>query len=82
MRTPDTTIMAAQKDLTDSLISRPGVVGTAIGLCDGAPCIKAYLAWRDEELLMLILDTHRGYRVDVEVKGEFRSQRTPCAEAV
>ena len=72
----DTTIMAAQQELTDSLMSRPGVVGTAIGLCDNAPCIKVYLARRDEELLKLIPDTHRGYKVDVEVTGELRAQDT------
>src|SRR3989441_11536794 len=29
---------------TDSLMALPGVVGTAIGLCDGAPCIRGFLA--------------------------------------
>jgi len=31
---------------SDSLMALPGVVGTAIGLCDGARCIKVFLATR------------------------------------
>jgi hypothetical protein len=72
----DTSIMAAQKALTDSVMSKPGVVGTAIGLCDEAPCIKVYIARRDEELLKQIPDTFMGFKVDVEVTGEFRARDT------
>ena len=72
----DTSIMAAQKALTDSLITKSGVVGTAIGLCEAAPCIKVYIARRDEELLKQIPDTFMGFRVDVEVTGEFRARDT------
>jgi hypothetical protein len=72
----DTTITAAQKELTDSIITKPGVVGTAIGLCDDTPCIKVYLAERNEELLELIPDTFKGFKVDVEVTGEVRARDT------
>ena len=71
---PDMTIEAAQAELTDSLLGKPGVVGTAIGLCDGIPCIKVFLARQDEELLEMIPSTHRGFPVDVEVTGEFRAR--------
>src|SRR5947199_228503 len=38
------TIEAVLAAHTDSLMALPGVVGTAIGLCDGAPCIRVFLA--------------------------------------
>ena len=72
----DTTIEAAQKELTDSLITKPGVTGTAIGLCGDAPCIKVYVTRRDEDLLKLIPDEYKGFKVDVEVKGPFRARDT------
>ncbi len=72
----DTSIMAAQKALTDSIITKPGVVGTAIGLCDDVPCIKVYLASRDRALLELIPERFRGFTVDIEVMGEITPQDT------
>jgi len=68
----DTTIEAAQQELTDSLGAHPNVVGTAIGLCAGTPCIKVYLARDDEALRRRIPDTCRGFAVDVEVTGRIR----------
>ncbi len=43
---------------------------------DQLPAPPLCLARQDEELLKLIPDTHRGYKVDVEVTGEFRSRDT------
>ena len=40
------TIGDALKDLTDRVMSIPGVVGTAEGLCEGRPCLKVFLAKR------------------------------------
>ena len=68
----DTSIVAAQEALTDSVIDLPGVTGTAIGLCGDEPCIKVYLASPSEELMERIPERYRGFRVDVEVTGEFR----------
>ena len=68
----DTTIVAAQEALTDSVMSLPGVVGTGIGRCGDTPCIKVYLAREDAELRSLIPETFRGFPVSVEVTGEFR----------
>ncbi len=70
---PDTTIIAAQEELTPSVMALPGVVGTAVGLCDDVPCIKVYIARRDEELQAQIPDMYRGFKVDVEVSGEFEA---------
>jgi len=74
---PDTSIaaaQAAQEELTPTLMALPGVVGTAVGLCDDVPCIKVYLAQDDEELLAQIPDIYRGFKVDVEVSGEFEAR--------
>lgn len=73
---PDTTIIAAQEALTPTVMALPGVVGTAVGLCDDVPCIKVYLARRNEELMAQIPDMYRGFKVDVEVSGEFQARDT------
>lgn len=74
---PDTSIaaaQAAQEELTPTLMALPGVVGTAVALCDDVPCIKVYLAQEDEELLAQIPDTYRGFKVDIEISGEFEAR--------
>ncbi len=38
------------KEHTDSLMTLPGVVGTAIGECAGKPCIKVYVEKKTPEL--------------------------------
>ena len=55
----------------DSLLARPGVVGTAIGLCESERCIVIYL--RDSTSLHAakIPDRLEGYRVKLEVSGPF-----------
>jgi hypothetical protein len=73
---PDTTIIAAQEELTPTVMALPGVVGTAVGLCDDEPCIKVYVAREDEGLRARIPETYRGFRVDVEVSGEFEARDT------
>ncbi|MFQ5528808.1 MAG: hypothetical protein ACE5FP_00515 [Gemmatimonadota bacterium] len=65
-------IEAAQQELTERLLPLPGVEGTGIGECDGSPCILIFLAERSDELLEQIPSTHRGYRVEMRVTGEFR----------
>jgi hypothetical protein len=56
---------------TDSLMAIPGVVGTAIGLCDGARCIKVLVA--DSTAAAGRIPTRlEGYRVVVEVTGTIR----------
>lgn len=60
-------------DLTDRLLSIPGVVGTAEGLCEGQPCIKVFLARKTSELLRQIPAVVEGYPVAVEETGEFRA---------
>ena len=59
-------------DHTDSLMAIPGVVGTAIGLCDGERCIKVLLADSNPETKRRIPARLESYRVVVEVTGTIR----------
>jgi hypothetical protein len=70
----DTSIIAAQEALSAEIMGQPGVVGTAVGLCDGGPCIKVYLANASPELRARIPATYRGFVVDPEVTGELRAR--------
>ena len=56
----------------DSLMALPGVVGTAIGLCDGERCIKVLLADSGQETRRRIPTRLEGYRVLAEVTGTIR----------
>lgn len=57
---------------TDSLLALPGVVGTAIGLCDGERCIKVLVADSNAATKARIPTRLEGYRVAVEVTGPLR----------
>lgn len=57
---------------TDSLMAIPGVVGTAVGLCDGERCIKVLLADSNPATKRKIPGRLEGYRVVVEVTGTIR----------
>src|SRR2546423_3486147 len=54
---------------SDSLMALPGVVGTAIGLCDGERCIKVFLADSSPDTKRKIPARLEGYRVLAEVTG-------------
>ena len=69
---PDSAIIAAQEELTRTVMGLPGVTGTAVGLCGDTVCIKVYLTRRDETVMEQIPETFLGFRVDVEVTGEIR----------
>jgi hypothetical protein len=66
-------IEAVQNEHTDELMSVPGVVGTAIGNCDGKPCIKIMVNKKTPELLKKIPSTLEGYPVKIDETGEFRA---------
>jgi hypothetical protein len=57
---------------TPGWMAIPGVVGTGIGLCDSAPCLKVFAAERTAEIREQIPDSVEGYPVRVEVTGGFR----------
>jgi len=59
---------------TDSLMAIPGVVGTAIGLCNRVPCIRVFLADSgalERAALPTDLD---GHPVRAEVTGPIRAR--------
>jgi hypothetical protein len=59
---------------TPSLMSYPGVVGTAIGLCGDAPCIRVFLADASAPARGMIPERLEGYPVQVDVTGPFRAR--------
>ena len=69
------TIEAVLAAHTDSLMALPGVVGTAIGLCDGVPCIRVFLADANAAARRRIPEQLEGYPVKVEVTGPIRPRR-------
>ena len=58
---------------TGQLMSLPGVVGTAQGVCSGRPCIKVYIVRKSDELDRTIPDTIEGYQVMMEESGEIKA---------
>ncbi len=70
----DQTIEEVLSQYTDSLMSIPGVVGTAIGECEGQPCIKVLVVEKTPELLGKIPSTLEGFVVDVQETGEIRAR--------
>ena len=60
---------AALKKLTKSVIDRPGVTGTAIGLSRGKPCLKVYV--ENRRSAGRIPSRVDGHRVEVEETGRF-----------
>lgn len=70
------TIEEAHAALTTRFIDRPGVSGTAIGACDGNPCLKVYVVGDDAPVRAEIPDTFGGFPVEVEVTGTIRARST------
>ncbi|MFQ5890340.1 MAG: hypothetical protein ACE5JR_09850 [Gemmatimonadota bacterium] len=66
-------IEAAQGRLTERVMALPGVVGTAIGECAGAPCIKVLVAELTADLGAAIPAEFEGYKVEVQETGEIRA---------
>ena len=67
------TIEAAMARHGDKLMSLPGVVGVGIGECEGAPCIKVFVARKSAELSKKIPSELEGFPVDVVETGKFRA---------
>ncbi len=61
------------KEHTKELMALPGVVGTALGLCDHQPCIKVYVVQRTPALDQKILDRLTGYPVQIEETGRIEA---------
>ena len=70
---PGETIQAVLQRHTEGLMALPGVVGTAVGECEGKPCIKVLVVKRTPALVQRIPSTLEGFRVVIEETGEFRA---------
>ena len=64
-------IEEAHRLLTNRVISKPGVAGTAIGQKNGQPCIKVYVESSDRKVLESIPSVFEGFSVVVEGSGPF-----------
>jgi len=67
------TIESVLKENTDRLMSLPGVVGIAQGLCEGKPCIKVLIIKKTSDIMNRIPVKIAGYRVMVKEVGKLRS---------
>ncbi|MHC4241272.1 MAG: hypothetical protein ACYS3N_08125 [Planctomycetota bacterium] len=70
---PDKTIEQIQEAHTDEWMAIPGVEGTAIGLCEGKPCIRIFSSSKAQQLKDKIPSTVEGYPVIIEETGSFRA---------
>jgi hypothetical protein len=68
------TIEAVLAAHTQSLMSLPGVVGTALGLCGDAPCIRVFVA-DAAAARQTIPGRLEGYPVRIDVTGPIRARR-------
>ncbi|HZO17369.1 MAG TPA: hypothetical protein VFB46_00180 [Gemmatimonadaceae bacterium] len=78
--TPDEEVQVSSRKIedvlathTDSLMSLPGVVGTAIGSCDGSPCIRVLVSDSISASRRVIPSRLEGYTVRVELTGPIRA---------
>ena len=62
----------AHRRLSRQVMGRPGVVGTAIGVTGGKPCLKVYLAGGRGGEKARIPGSCEGYRVVIEKTGTIR----------
>jgi hypothetical protein len=70
---PKKTIEQVQEEHTDQWMAIPGVVGTAIGLFKGKPCIKIFTSSKPQQLQDKIPSTAEGYPVIIQETGSFRA---------
>lgn len=62
---------------TPEWMTIPGVVGTAIGACDGEPCITILLARESPEARERIPAVVEGHRVDFRLTGPIEAREEP-----
>ena len=69
-------IEEVQEAFTREWMDLPGVVGTGIGLCEGQPCIKVFVAGPIQQLEERIPNEVDGHRVILEQTGRFQARDT------
>jgi len=70
------TIDEVLREHTDSLMSIPGVVGTAQGQHAGEPCIRVLVIRKTPQLTKKIPSAIEGYAVAVQETGRIRALGT------
>ena len=63
---------SALRELTRSVMGRPGVSGTALGEKRGKPCLKVYVS--DPKVARSLPKSLEGYPVVVETTGAFEGR--------
>lgn len=63
------TIEAVLAAHNDSLMAVPGVLGTAIGRCNGAPCIRILVNRVSDEVQRRVPSQLEGFPVRIDVTG-------------
>lgn len=76
-RMAEKTIERVQEEHTSEWMTIPGVVGTAIGQCEGKPCILVLTASNTEQVRQQIPANVEGYPVAVRFVGEIRALDEP-----
>jgi hypothetical protein len=67
------TIETVLNQHTDRLMSLPGVVGTAIGECEGKPCVQVLVLKNTPDLSRSIPPSLEGFPVVIVETGEIRA---------
>ncbi len=70
---PDKTIEQVLQDNTDKWMAILGVEGTAIGLCEGKPCIRIFTSAKPQQLKDKMPSKVEGYPVIIEETASFRA---------
>jgi hypothetical protein len=71
MSTP--TLKDVLRQHTTELMSLPGVVGTAQGLCEGSACIKVLVTDKTPQLEQEIDDILKGYPYEIQKTGKIKA---------
>jgi hypothetical protein len=72
--TPPASITQALERHTDSLMSIPGVVGTAEGSCAGRPCILVFVRQATPEVRKAVPQRIEGFEVDIRESGPIQAR--------
>lgn len=72
--TPERPIGEVLAEHTPGMMSVPGVVGTAQGLCEEGPCVLVLVASRTPDLVRRIPRVLEGYPVRIRETGTLRAR--------
>ena len=74
---PERTVTEVLAEHSAALLAVPGVVGTAEGVCEGAPCIRVYVEEATSILRARVPEVLEGYPVVIEETGEIQPLDPP-----